>query len=467
MQDTCHPDPAAFWPYKCYSYSSANKNAEGRNEQMACICVSRLEDIAHNLLSSPSCPSHFCHQDPPGLLQASVKWHTVRCHKTQFTTVGTRCINLWEINGDWSRFMTLITSFITTSFITCLDAALVATTQHLPSRLSWRRPLSRASSPLASRVWSRPSPRLFSHVSCHICRPVSGNLSRHDPRHVSCRISRQVPRHGSPRTSLVTSIVTPLVTVSCHGFGHVLCHVCRNNSGPVSRHNSSCVSTRLPSQLRHISRPVFRGLSHVSRHDPTRVSCHISRYVYRHDFAISKCAPHHGKSNSTHPKCAEVSLCDLKMCTAPQRDRFDPPKVRRGFTLQAQNVLRSTAKAIQPIQSAQRVHFAISTCAPRHSESDSTVHFAVSKCAPRAARSTRPLKVLRVPQNVRSSWKVLRLPQNMNQKALKCCASHEICTNSSKVLRLSRKLALQRQSAQNAAPASKSEFDTLASDAEN
>ena len=33
---------------------------------------------------------------------------------------------------------------------------------------------------------------------------------------------------------------------------------------------------------------------------------------------------------------------------------------------------RATARAVRPTQSAQRVHFAFSTCAPRHSESDLT-----------------------------------------------------------------------------------------------
>ena len=40
--------------------------------------------------------------------------------------------------------------------------------------------------------------------------------------------------------------------------------------------------------------------------------------MFRHDFAISKCA----QGGSTR----KVSLRDLKMCTAPQRERFDPSK---------------------------------------------------------------------------------------------------------------------------------------------
>ena len=141
------------------------------------------------------------------------------------------------------------------------------------------------------------------------------------------------------------------------------------------------------SQLRHISRPAFRALSHVSSHNPTCVSCHISRRVFRHDFAISKCAPGHGESDS---------LCDLKMRTAPQRDRFDPPK----FALRSQTAHRATARATRLAQSAQRVHFAISKCpksargftlrspnAHCHSESDST-----HQSAAPATKSTRKLE---------------------------------------------------------------------------
>ena len=51
-------------------------------------------------------------------------------------------------------------------------------------------------------------------------------------------------------------------------------------------------------------------------------------------------------SKQTHPRCAEGLLRMLKMRTAPQRERFDPPKVRRGFASRSQK------------------------CAPRHSESD-------------------------------------------------------------------------------------------------
>ena len=209
--------------------------------------------------------------------------------------------------------------------------------------------LSRASSPLASGFWSRllsrPSSRLFSNVSCHICHPVSGNLSRHDPRHASCRISRHVSRHGSP---LLTSIVTPLVT-------------------------------------------------------------------------ISKCEQRHSESDSTHPKREEGSLCVLKRCTAPQREQFNPLKAQRGFTC---NLQMCTA--------------------PQRERLD-----------PSAAPATEPARKL---ERAAPATKSAR-------KALKWCACREICRNSSKVLRLSRKIK-SRYNAQNVAPATKPEFDTLASHAE-
>ena len=218
--------------------------------------------------------------------------------------------------------------------------------------------------------------------------------------------------------------------------------------------------------------------------------------MFRHDFAISKCA-----AKAIQP--IRGFAVDLRMRAVPQRDRFDPPKVRRWFTLRAQNAHRATARASRPAQSAQRVHFAISRCEPRHSESDLThpkrtkgsqkVHRATAR-AIRPAKARRGFtlqspnahhaaaRALRLPRLLHASWKhcacheictksskVLRLPRNLHeqlkremtlqrhakrskccachesaQKALKRCACHEICTNSSKVLRLSREMTLQR-----------------------
>ena len=285
---------------------------------------------------------------------------------------------------------------------------------------------------LWSRLLSRLSPRLFSHVSCHICCPISGDLaSRSSSRrllHLSSRLSSRRSSH-----------------VSCHIHRHASGRPLSRLSSSLSTHLSSCVSTRFTSRLRHIARPAFRGLSHVSS---TRVSRRISCHMLRHDFAISqtvlratvkaiqptqnaqrvqlrsqnahrataratrlaqsaqtvqfaisKCAPRHGESDPTRPKRADGSVCDLKMRTAPQRERFDQPKVRRRLSLRSPNAHRATGRA------------------------------------------TRPIKVLRLPRNLHEST----APATKSaRKALKCCACHEMCTNSSKVLRLSRKMTLQR-----------------------
>ena len=177
--------------------------------------------------------------------------------------------------------------------------------------------------------------------------------------------------------------------------------------------------------------------------------------MFRHDFAISKCAPHHGESNSTHPKfrCA-VSKC------APRHSEIDSKRPKRAEgALRAQNAHRATMRATRPAQSAQRAHFAISNCEPRHSESDSTnpkrakgslcdlkmctarrperfdppkVRRGLTLQSPNAhhatARATRPIKV--------------RARHEICTQAGKYCASHEICTKSSE-LRLSLKMSLQ------------------------
>ena len=62
----------------------------------------------------------------------------------------------------------------------------------------------------------------------------------------------------------------------------------------------------------------------------------------------------------------------FNMHTAPQQEQPNPPKVRRGFTFDVQNVRRATTRATQPAKSPQRVHFRCSKCAPRHNESNPT-----------------------------------------------------------------------------------------------
>ena len=84
-------------------------------------------------------------------------------------------------------------------------------------------------------------------------------------------------------------------------------------------------------------------------------------------------APHHNESEPTRPKCREGSATrDLKMSTAPQRERPDRPKVPRGLRERSQNEHRATTRAIWQAQSAERVTRAISKWAPRHNESDLT-----------------------------------------------------------------------------------------------
>ena len=186
----------------------------------------------------------------------------------------------------------------------------------------------------------------------------------------------------------------------------MLCDVCRNNSAPVSRHHFQHIS-------HHVSQRASRHNSVTSPVLPF-VVCLMSLATNLPAFRVSSrlrdlkmC-----ESDSAHPKGFTVrsqhvhraqrkrfspqkgSLCDLNMCTAPQRDRFDPPKVRRGIALRSQNAHRATARASRPTQSAQMVHFARSTCAPRHSESDST-H---PKCA---EGSLRFLKMCTAPQRER------------------------------------------------------------------
>ena len=90
----------------------------------------------------------------------------------------------------------------------------------------------------------------------------------------------------------------------------------------------------------------------------------------------------------------------LKMRTAPQRERFVPPKARRGFALRSQNVHRATARAISLSQS----DVPATKSTPRH-------------------QSTAPAT-------------------KFTPKAPKCCACHEIQPKRSKLLRLSRKVSL-------------------------
>ena len=175
---------------------------------------------------------------------------------------------------------------------------------------------------------------------------------------------------------------------------------------------------------------VHRATVRVIR--PTQIKCaEDSR-------SFSKRAPRHSESDSTH----------LKTETA-QRVHF-------AFTSHFQNVHRATARAIRPTRSAQRAHFAFQNThrataraiRPTQSAQGFSLH---SLCicnmctAPQRERfdpipapqreQLDPPKALRLPRHRRARSKVLRLPRILRD---------EFCTTSSKVLRLSRKVTLQR-----------------------
>ena len=71
----------------------------------------------------------------------------------------------------------------------------------------------------------------------------------------------------------------------------------------------------------------------------------------------------------THPKCAEDLLRVHKMFTPPQREQSRWVKVlgTKSTPRRTQNTHRTTARALRPTQSVQRVRFAFTKCAPRHS----------------------------------------------------------------------------------------------------
>ena len=143
-----------------------------------------------------------------------------------------------------------------------------------------------------------------------------------------------------------------------------------------------CVQMRAAPQRERFDPPkVCRGFTLRAQnvHRAAARAIRPTQAAQRVRFACSKCAPRHSESGLTYPKCAEGSLCMLKMRAAPQRERFDPPKVRRGFASRSQNGQRATARAISLRQIYTQAH---SKCAPCHSESDST-H---AQCAESSAR---------------------------------------------------------------------------------
>ena len=195
-----------------------------------------------------------------------------------------------------------------------------------------------------------PSHHVSGHVSCHDPRHVSSQTSLlafaipPDPRHGSCRISRHVSRYGSP---LLTSIVTPLVTSVVTSL--VTCFA------------TSVVTTLL------LSLVITSNASLIMCLDAPRITTpsHLPSCLLWSVMSLATTLPAFRVSSQ---------LRDLKMCPAPSESDSAHPK---GFTVRSQHVHRATARSMRPTQSAQRVRFAISKCAPRHSKSDS----AHPKCA--------------------------------------------------------------------------------------
>ena len=163
-----------------------------------------------------------------------------------------------------------------------------------------------------------------------------------------------------------------------------------------------------------------------------------------------------------------VTTSQSQMCSAPQRKRFDPPKVRRRFTLRSQAPRHSQsdsihlkraegslcdlrtrtapqreARATRPTQSAQRVHFAISKREPRHSEPTHPKH---AEGRHSESNSTHPnsgegslcgLQMCTAPERPAQS---AAPATKFDTQARKYYACHEICTKSSKALRPQRNL---------------------------
>ena len=266
-------------------------------------------------------------------------------------------------------------------------------------------------SPVTSFLSRRVS-GLFSHVSCHICRPVSGNLSRHDPRHVSCRISRHVSGHAlSCVSSQLSSHVSCQIHhihrhASGHVFGHVLCHVCRNNSGHISRRDFHLIFhhvSRRSSCHDYVASPLASRLRSRLCHDPRHVSSQTSLLIFAIPSLVTSRVSHVSLSHLSHTSLIGSPLLTaivtplvtslvtsvvrhdsvtspvlpfvvflMSLATTLLAFRVTPLVTCSVATSRSQNVLRATAKAIQPTQSVQRARCAISKCESHHIEIDST-----------------------------------------------------------------------------------------------
>ena len=82
----------------------------------------------------------------------------------------------------------------------------------------------------------------------------------------------------------------------------------------------------------------------------------------------------------TRTKCQESCAGNVKIRTAPQRERSDMHKVRRGLHERYQNSRRTTTRAIQHAQSAERLREPLRN-APRHNESNPTCTKPQEGCA--------------------------------------------------------------------------------------
>ena len=121
---------------------------------------------------------------------------------------------------------------------------------------------------------------------------------------------------------------------------------------------------------------------------------------------------HRATARATRPAqgAQRVRFPFSKMCTAPQSERFDPPKARKGFTLHFQNARRATARAIRPTQSAQRVR-ADCTTGPMKTTLEQT--FARAFQANHLKTNTRQMRIpLHLQRKRRSSRNTAPAQQN-------------------------------------------------------
>ena len=153
--------------------------------------------------------------------------------------------------------------------------------------------------------------RLDGSIGCRISRHVSGHaLSRHVSGHALSCVSSRLSSHVSCHVPHIHRHASGDV------FGHVFCHVCRSNSGHVSRHDFYL-------NLLHVSRRASRHDSVTSPVLPF-VVCLMSLATTLPAFRVSsrvrdlKMCPRPAKAIQPTQK---GSLCDLNMRTAPQRDR--------------------------------------------------------------------------------------------------------------------------------------------------